>query len=75
MSGLTRSLPLESLLVHPLHPFGGRECHPCPKGETVALGNFLISNRPCFDGNKRTGNAYLEVMLGLSGSELHAPLE
>ena len=66
---------LESSLAQPRMTFGGKELYPSLAAKASAPGFSLVKNHPFVDGNKRTGNAAVEVFLLLNGYEFQAPMD
>lgn len=66
---------LESALAQPGMSFDGADLYPDLVEKAAALGFSLIKNHPFVDGNKRIGQAVLEVCLLLNGCEVAASVE
>ncbi len=66
---------LESALAQPQMSFQGQELYPTLADKAAALGHALIQNHPFLDGNKRIGQAAIEVFLVLNGSEITASVD
>ncbi len=66
---------LESAVAQPKMTFDGEDLYPATVDKAAALGHVLISNHPFMDGNKRTGQAAIEVFLVLNGYEIKAPVD
>jgi death on curing protein len=73
--GIHNFSALESALAQPRMTFAGRELYPTMVEKASALGFSLIKNHPFVDGNKRTGQAAMEVFLVLNGFELDASVD
>ncbi len=61
---------LESAIAQPRMTFGGEELYPTVVEKAVALGYSIIKNHPFVDGNKRAGQAAMEIFLVLNGYEI-----
>jgi death-on-curing protein len=66
---------LESAVAQPKMTFDGKDLYPATVDKAAALGHVIISNHPFLDGNKRTGQAAMEVFLVLNGCEIKAPVD
>lgn len=66
---------LQSALDQPLMSFGQQELYPTIVAKAAALGFSLIGNHPFVDGNKRIGQAAMEVFLLLHGYEVQATVD
>ena len=66
---------LESAVAQPKMTFDGKDLYPAIVDKAAALGHVLISNHPFLDGNKRTGQAAMEVFLVLNGYEIKATVD
>src|SRR3982751_3932927 len=71
-SGLRDQGALESAVAQPEASFGGEELYPDLASKAAALGHSLIQNHSFVDGNKRIGQAAMEVFLLLNGHEIDA---
>ena len=56
-------------------PFGGADLYPTIGEKASALGFSLIMNHAFMDGNKRIGQAAMELFLLLNGYEINAPVD
>lgn len=74
-SGLRDRGALESAVAQPEMSFGGADLYPTVAEKAAALGHSLIQNHPFVDGNKRVGQAALEVFLVLNGYEIEASVD
>lgn len=74
-SGLRDIGALESAVAQPEASFGGQPLYPMISDKAAALGFSLIQNHPFVDGNKRVGQAAMEVFLILNGHELDASVD
>lgn len=74
-SGLRDRGALESAVAQPEMSFGGDNLYPTVAEKAAALGHSLIQNHPFVDGNKRVGQAALEVFLVLNGYEIEASVD
>ena len=63
---------LESAVAQPRMTFAGQDLYATLAEKAVALGFSLIQNHPFLDGNKRTGQAALEIFLVLNEHEIRA---
>ncbi|MCP4167281.1 MAG: type II toxin-antitoxin system death-on-curing family toxin [Chloroflexi bacterium] len=61
---------LESAIAQPRMTFGGEELYPTVVEKAVALGYSIIKNHPFVDGNKRAGQAAMEIFMVLNGYEI-----
>ena len=66
---------LESSLAQPRMTFAGDELYPTIIEKSSALGFSLIKNHPFIDGNKRTGQAAMEIFLVMNGYEIKASVQ
>jgi death-on-curing protein len=66
---------LDSCLARPFQTFGGVDLYPSIVEKAMALGFFLVKNHPFIDGNKRIGQAAMEVTLGLNGWLIQASID
>ncbi|HEV8588934.1 MAG TPA: type II toxin-antitoxin system death-on-curing family toxin [Pyrinomonadaceae bacterium] len=66
---------LESAAAQPQMSFDGKELYPTLADKAAALGHALIQNHPFLDGNKRIGQAAIEVFLVLNGYEVNASVD
>ena len=66
---------LESALAQPQMTFDGVDLYPTLVDKTAALGYSLINNHPFVDGNKRVGQAAMEIFLILNGYEIEATVD
>lgn len=73
--GITYRPGLESALAQPQMSFEGEELYPTLADKAAALGHALIQNHPFLDGNKRIGQAAMEVFLVLNGHEITASVD
>lgn len=64
-----RGLP-ESALAQPNATFGGEALYPTVVDRAAALGFFIAKNHAFVDGNKRLGQALMEIDLVLDGFEI-----
>ena len=55
--------------------FDGVDLYPTLIDKTAALGYSLINNHPFVDGNKRVGQAAMEIFLVLNGYEIEATID
>ena len=67
--GIRDRQALESAVAQPQMTFDGDELYPTISAKTAALGHALIQNHAFVDGNKRIGQAAMEVLLVLNGYE------
>lgn len=74
-SGVRDQGSLESALAQPQMSFGGEDLYPTLVEKASALGFSLINNHPFVDGNKRVGQAAMEVFLILNGFEIAASVD
>jgi death on curing protein len=65
---------LESAVAQPQMTFGGQELYPSIADKAAALCFSLVMNHPFVDGNKRIGQAAMEVFLVVNGHELDCPV-
>lgn len=63
---------LLSAVSQPYSSFEGKDLYPAVVEKACALGYSIIMNHPFVDGNKRTGQASMEMMLLLNGYEINA---
>src|SRR4051794_1376508 len=66
---------LESALAQPKMTFEGQKLYPALADKAAALGHALIQNHAFLDGNKRIGQAAIEVFLVLNGYEINASVD
>jgi death on curing protein len=66
---------LESALAQPQMSFGGEDLYSTLVEKASALGFSLINNHPFIDGNKRIGQAAMEVFLILNSFEINASID
>jgi len=66
---------LESALAQPAMTFDEQDLYPTFAEKAAALGFSLITNHPFLDGNKRIGQAALEVFLVINGYEIEASVD
>ena len=66
---------LESALAQPQMTFDGVDLYPTLVDKAAALGFSLINNHPFVDGNKRVGQAAMEIFLILNGYEIEATVD
>ncbi len=74
-AGILNLGALESALAQPRMSFEGRELYPSLLQKAAALGFSLITNHPFVDGNKRAGQAVMEMFLALNGHAIHATVD
>lgn len=63
---------LEAALAQPQMTFNGIDLYPTVVEKAAALGFSLIQNHPFVDGDKRVGQAAMEIFLVLNGYEISA---
>jgi len=73
--GLRERGALESAVAQPEMSFGGEDLYPTIAEKAAALGHSLIQNHCFVDGNKRVGQAAMEVFLVLNGYEIEASID
>jgi death-on-curing protein len=73
--GILNRGAVESALAQPRMTFGGAELYPTLVEKAVALGFSLIQNHAFVDGNKRIGQAAMELFLVVNGFEIQATVE
>ena len=66
---------LESAVAQPQMTFDEDELYPTIYSKAAALGHSLIQNHAFLDGNKRIGQAAMEVFLVLNGFEISAAVD
>lgn len=66
---------LDSAVSQPQMTFGGTDLYPTLGEKASALGFSLIMNHAFVDGNKRIGQAALELFLFLNGFEINATVD
>lgn len=66
---------LESALAQPQMTFNGIDLYPTVVEKAAALGFSIIQNHPFVDGNKRVGQAAMEIFLVLNGYEIAASVD
>lgn len=66
---------LEAAVAQPRMTFAGKELYPTIVEKAAALGFSLILNHPFVDGNKRVGQAAMELFLLLNGWEIYADVD
>ena len=66
---------LESAVGQPRMTFAGKELYPALVEKASALGFSLIQNHPFVDGNKRAGQAAVEIFLVLNGYQIVASVD
>lgn len=64
---------LESAIAQPRQTFSGINLYPTIVDKAAILGYLIVMNHPFVDGNKRTGHASMETLLGMNGMEIIAP--
>ncbi len=74
-AGLRDEGILDSCLTQPLNAFGGQDLYPNLLEKAAALGFFLVVNHPFVDGNKRIGQAAMEITFVLNGYEIEATVD
>ncbi|MEM6343199.1 MAG: type II toxin-antitoxin system death-on-curing family toxin [Bacteroidota bacterium] len=74
-AGLRDEGILDSCLIQPLNAFGGQDLYPNLLEKAAALGFFLVVNHPFVDGNKRIGQAAMEITFVLNGYEIEATVD
>src|SRR5262249_37906568 len=65
---------LDSAVAQPRLAFGGQSLYPTLADRAAALAFSLVMNHPFVDGNKRTGQAAMEMFLLRNGREVEAPV-
>lgn len=73
--GILNRSAVESAVAQPRMAFGGEELYPTLVEKAVALGFSLIQNHAFIDGNKRIGQAAMELFLVVNGFEIHATVD
>ena|SRR2546421_653857 len=73
--GITDRRGLESAVAQPQMTFESRELYPTIHAKAAALGHALIQNHAFLDGNKRIGQAAIEVFLVLNGYEISTSVD
>ncbi len=66
---------LESAVIQPQMNVFGVEMYPTVAEKAAILGFTLIANHPFLDGNKRIGQASMEVFLLFNGFELFSDID
>ncbi len=66
---------VESAIGQPRMTFSGNDLYPTLGEKAAAIGFSLIKNHPFVDGNKRIGHGAIELLLGMNGFEISAPVE
>jgi death-on-curing protein len=66
---------LDSAVAQPQMTFGGNDLYPTLGEKATALGFSLIMNHAFVDGNKRIGQAALELFLLLNDFEINATVD
>ena len=66
---------LDSAVAQPQMTFGGADLYPTIGEKAAALGFSLVMNHAFNDGNKRIGQAAMELFLFLNGFEINAPVD
>lgn len=66
---------LQSALGQPLQSFGGQDLYPGIVEKAAALGFFLISDHPFYDGNKRIGHEMMMWVLAANRYLVHFDLD
>jgi death on curing protein len=66
---------IESALAQPEMTYGGEDLYPSLAEKASAMAFSLINNHPFVDGNKRIGQAAMEVFLVLNGFEIAASVD
>ena len=66
---------LDSAVAQPQMTFGGNDLYPTLGEKASALGFSLIMNHAFVDGNKRIGQAALELFLLLNDFEINATVD
>ncbi len=66
---------LKSALAQPKMTFDGIELYSTVVKKAAAIGFSLIKNHPFIDGNKRVGQAAMEIFLVLNGFEIVASID
>jgi len=74
-SGIHNIGALESALAQPRMAFGDQDLYPTIAEKASALAFSLINNHPFVDGNKRVGQAAMEIFLVLNGYEIQASVD
>jgi death-on-curing protein len=72
ISGIRDRGGLESAVAQPQMTFDGHDLYPSISEKAAALGHGLIQKHPFLDGNKRIGQAAVEVFLILNGYEIES---
>ena len=74
-AGLRDEGALESAVAQPQASFGGEDLYPSLVEKAAALAYALVKNHAFIDGNKRIGQAAMEVFLLLNGYEIAATVD